>query len=93
MTRAVLAGAKLLLTWVAAHILYGYLAVEYPTQTRQATRLARQVIEHLDGLNIPDKYMVWADLLLQPATLTILLIAVLLRVLLSLVIAALMPRD
>lgn len=86
MVRATWAGTKLLLTWVAAHIVYGYFAVEYPTQTRQSTKVARGVLDYLETLHIPDQYMVWGDLLLQPAVLVILFIAVLLRILLSILV-------
>ncbi len=85
MVKATWAGIKLLMAWIAAHLVYGYAAYQYPTFTRSVTRAARGVFDHLEQLQVPDHYMVWADLLLQPAALVILFIAVLLRILFSVI--------
>ncbi len=53
-------------TMILALIAFTYTAIHFPTTMRDLLAGAKHVQEQLSSLGLPDSYMVWVDIFLQP---------------------------
>jgi hypothetical protein len=51
---------------ILALIAFTYTAIHFPTTMRDLLAGAKHVQEQLSSLGLPDSYMVWVDIFLQP---------------------------
>jgi hypothetical protein len=53
-------------TMILALIAFTYTAIHFPTTMRELLAGAQHVREQISSLGLPDSYMVWVDIFLQP---------------------------
>ena len=53
-------------TMILALIAFTYTAIHYPTTMRDILAGAQYLRDHISSLGLPDSYMVWVDIFLQP---------------------------
>lgn len=78
-------------TLVAGAVLFAFLAIEFPTITRQLMESAQTLPRHLSSLGLSDKYMIWIDILLTGEKLVLFGCILVMRLAVSLAGAAILP--
>jgi hypothetical protein len=58
-------------TMILSLIAFTYTAIHYPTLMRDFLAGAQRVHDQISQLGLPDSYMVWVDIFLQPAQLVL----------------------
>jgi hypothetical protein len=53
-------------TMILALIAFTYTAIHYPSTMRDILAAAQYARDHISSLGLPDSYMVWVDIFLQP---------------------------
>jgi len=53
-------------TMILALIAFTYTAIHFPTTMRDILAGAQYLRDHISSLGLPDSYMVWVDIFLQP---------------------------
>ncbi len=54
------------LTMILALIVFTYTVINYPSTMHEMYQVAGSVLDRVKMLNLPDRYMVWLDIFLQP---------------------------
>jgi hypothetical protein len=66
-------------TMIFSLITLVYLAFHYPSTMRDILAGAQIVRNHISSLGLPDSYMIWVDLFLQPAQIVLVGFAIAMR--------------
>ncbi len=77
---------------VLSLISFTYTAINYPTAMRDLLAGAQHVRDQLQQLYLPDSYMVWVDIFLQPNQIVLVGISIAVRIVLGLLFS-IFDRD
>jgi hypothetical protein len=72
-------------TMILALIAFTYTAIHFPTTMRDLLAGAKHVQEELSLLGLPDSYMVWVDIFLQPNQIVLVGYSIAMRLAISLI--------
>lgn len=72
-------------TMILALIAFTYTAIHFPTTMRDLLAGAKHVQEDLSSLGLPDSYMVWVDIFLQPNQIVLVGYSIAMRLAISLI--------
>ena len=72
-------------TMILALIAFTYTAIHFPTTMRDLLAGAQHVRDQISLLGLPDSYMVWVDIFLQPNQIVLVGFAIVMRFLLGLI--------
>jgi hypothetical protein len=72
-------------TMVLALIAFTYTAIHFPTTMRDLLAGAKHVQEEISSLGLPDSYMVWVDIFLQPNQIVLVGFSIVMRLVIELV--------
>ncbi len=72
-------------TMILALIAFTYTAIHFPTTMRDLLAGAKHVQEELSSLGLPDSYMVWVDIFLQPNQIVLVGYSIAMRLAISLI--------
>jgi hypothetical protein len=72
-------------TMILSLIAFTYTAIHYPTLMRDCLAGAQRVHDQISQLGLPDSYMVWVDIFLQPAQLVLVGFSIAMRLLIEVV--------
>lgn len=73
------------LTMILAMVAFTYTAINYPTAMRDLLAGAGRVRDAVQLASLPDSYMVWVDIFLQPNQIVLVGFSIAMRIVLSLV--------
>jgi hypothetical protein len=73
-----------IMTMVLSLIAFTYTAINHPTAMRDLLAGAQHVRDSLQQLTLPDSYMVWVDIFLQPNQIVLVGISIAVRIALGL---------
>ena len=74
-------------TMIFALIAFTYTAIHFPTTMRDLLAGAQHAREQISALGLPDSYMVWVDIFLQPNQIVLVGFSVAMRLAIDLVLA------
>lgn len=74
-------------TMVLALIGFTYTAINFPTTMRDLLAGAQQVRDQVQHLTLPDSYMVWVDIFLQPNQIVLVAFSIAMRILIGLALS------
>ncbi len=72
-------------TMIVSLIVFTYTFINYPSTMHEFYQVAGNVLDKLKMLNLPDRYMVWIDVFLQPNQIVLVIISILVRIVVSLI--------
>jgi hypothetical protein len=72
-------------TMILALIAFTYTAIHFPTTMRDLLAGAKHVQEELSSFGLPDSYMVWVDIFLQPNQIVLVGYSIAMRLAISLI--------
>lgn len=67
------------LTMILALIVFTYTVINYPATMHELYQVAGSVLDRVKMLNLPDRYMVWLDIFLQPNQIVLVGISIFVR--------------
>ncbi len=73
------------LTMILALIAFTYTAINFPTTMRDLLAGAQHVRDQVQLLSLPDSYMVWVDIFLQPNQIVLVGFSIAMRIVIGLV--------
>ncbi|MFZ1106992.1 MAG: hypothetical protein WAN43_01410 [Rhodomicrobium sp.] len=82
--RFILSLSTFVLTMVLALIAFTYTAINYPTAMRDLLAGAQHVRDAVQLASLPDSYMVWVDIFLQPNQIVLVGFSIAMRIVLGL---------
>ena len=62
-----------------ALVVFTYTAIHFPTTMRDLLAGAQQIRDQISLMGLPDSYMVWVDIFLQPNQIVLVLFSILMR--------------
>ncbi len=68
------------LTMIVSLIAFTFTAINYPTAMRDLLAGAQHVRDYVQQLSLPDSYMVWVDIFLQPNQIVLVGISIAVRI-------------
>ena len=83
--RFLLSIATFILTMLLALFAFSYTAIHYPSVMRDLMTTAQQVRDYVREGPLPDSYMVWVDIFMQPSQFVLVGFSIATRILLSIV--------
>jgi hypothetical protein len=72
-------------TMILSLIAFTYAAIHYPSTMRDLLAGARDIRDHLSLFGLPDSYMVWVDIFLQPNQIVLVGFAIAMRFVMAVV--------
>ena len=72
-------------TMILSLIAFTYTAIHHPSTMRSLLYGAQEVRDQISALGLPDSYMVWVDIFLQPNQIVLVAFAIFMRLVLGLV--------
>ena len=83
--RLIFSLATFALTMVLSLIVFTYTVINYPATMHEMYQVAGSVLDRVKTLDLPDRYMVWLDILLQPNQIVLVGISVFVRLAIELI--------
>ena len=77
--------ATFILTMLLALFAFTYTAINYPSVMRDLMTTAQQVRDYVRELALPDSYMVWVDIFMQPSQFVLVGFSIAMRILIGIV--------
>ncbi len=77
--------ATFILTMILALFAFAYTLINFPTTMRDLLNWAQHIREQVQQLYLPDNYMVWVDILLQPNQIVLVGFSIAMRILLGII--------
>jgi hypothetical protein len=74
-------------TMILALIGFTYTAINFPTTMRDLLAGAQQVRDQVQHLTLPDSYMVWVDIFLQPNQIVLVAFSIAMRILIGILLS------
>jgi len=90
--RLILSLSIFTLTMILALIAFTYTAIHFPSTMRDLLSGAQHVRDQVQALYLPDNFMVWVDIFLQPNQIVLVGFSIAMRLLLA-IVSAFLPRD
>ena len=87
MMRFLFSIATFILTMILALLAFTYTLIHYPTTMRDLLTWAQHIREQVQQLTLPDNYMVWVDILLQPNQIVLVGFSIAMRILLGIFVS------
>jgi hypothetical protein len=85
--RLLLSLSSFAFTMILALIAFTYTAINYPTTMRDLLHGAEHVRDRISLLGLPDSYMVWVDIFLQPNQIVLVGYAIAMRFAIAMVVS------
>ncbi|MBT3069729.1 hypothetical protein KKP04_02450 [Rhodomicrobium sp. Az07] len=79
-------------TMIASLIAFTYTAIHFPTTMRDLLSGAQNVRDQMQSLYLPDNFMVWVDIFLQPNQIVLVGISIAMRLLIG-ILASFVSRN
>ena len=81
--------ATFILTMLLALFAFTYTAIHYPSVMRDLMTWAQQIRDYVRELALPDSYMVWVDIFMQPSQFVLVGFSIATRILIGIVFGVL----
>jgi hypothetical protein len=85
--RFLLSLSTFVVTMVLALIGFAYTAINFPTTMRDLQAGAQQISDQVKHLALPDTYMVWVDIFLQPNQIVLVAFSIVMRILIGILLS------
>jgi hypothetical protein len=75
----ILSFSNFALTMILGLFVFTYTAIHFPTTMRDLLTAAKYIRDQISNMGLPDNYMVWVDIFLQPNQIVLVLFSIAMR--------------